>query len=74
MPGTFVTSASPFGPRPAGPRRVGDAHVGRMDLVQAEKAFRRDADMLGHAAAVLCDKGLIVVGAEPAVQRRIDAA
>src|SRR6186713_1290245 len=60
-------------PRPARPWCFGDEHVRRMDLVQAEEMVRCDADMLGHAAAVLRDEGLIVVGAEPAIQRGIDA-
>ena len=45
-----------------------------MDLVQAEEALRRDADMLGHAAAVFRDMRRIVVGAEPAIEAVIDAA
>ena len=45
-----------------------------MGLVQAKEALRRNADMLGHAPAIFRDQDLIVVGAEPAIERGIDAA
>ena len=63
-PSVRVTRASAFGRGPPATASVGDDDVGRMDLVQAEEALRRDADLLGHAAAVFRDMRRIVVGAE----------
>ena len=42
--------------------------VGRMDLVHAEQVLRRNAHLLGHAAAIFRDIGRIVVRAEAAIE------
>ena len=64
--------ASAFGRSPGhGP--VDDDHVGRMDLVEADQMRRLDHQMRRHARPVLGDRRGIVVRAEPAIERGIDA-
>jgi hypothetical protein len=44
-----------------------------MNLMHTDQLLRANAHMLGHAAAVFADAFGIVVGAEPAIEARIDA-
>jgi hypothetical protein len=60
----------PFALRPG---RGNGQRVGGMDLIRHKKVFRRDAERARHAGAVFRHGRGIVAGADPAIERRINA-